>query len=106
MKEKSTSKNFAAPLTFLCIRCDFSNIEDFNSLLNFLKTIYSPTQLKSIPTSFIQEAVDPETAKIPEYLDYSKPYRTYREKARYQSSMVLFIFNQHAAMSWQLFKED
>jgi hypothetical protein len=43
---------------------------------------------------------DKETAKIPDYLDYTKPHRTFRDKSRHLSNLVFFIFNQHMKMAF------
>lgn len=87
------------------MRHDFSNLEDFNDLMTHLHRLLTDAQLKDLPLTYMEE-VDPESQKIPEFLDFTKPFRCPRETKRHQSNMVVCIFNKHVAMGQQMVNED
>lgn len=80
LQEKSTARHQAAPLALLVIRHEFENLTEFSELLQHLSKLFTATQLRSLPNGYMEDGIDAETAKIPDYLDFTKPYRCIKEK--------------------------
>jgi len=91
LNETSTAKHQCAPLTLLCTRHDFEDLDLINELLDHLHKLFTPKQLQDLPINCMVE-VDPESTKIPAFLDYTRPYRCMRESQRHQSNLVFSIF--------------
>jgi hypothetical protein len=78
------------------MRHDFNSIEDFNELMVQLRRLCTDAHLRSLPITYMEE-VDGESDKIPQYLDFTRPYRCPRESKRHQSNLLFCILSKHLA---------
>lgn len=62
--------------------------------------------MRSLPNGYMEDGIDAETAKIPDYLDFTKPYRSMKEKTLHQSDLVFSIFSKHLEMGQQLITDS